>query len=124
LCCTLDACSTGVFARAGTLDAIRARGTLIWGADAEGGGPYVFPDPADPRRVTGFEAELADMLAAELGVKARFFQGPWQNLPALLNTRQIDIVLNGYELTPSRVGRNGALASVLRLSIDPAGPAR
>jgi polar amino acid transport system substrate-binding protein len=104
LCCTLDACSTGVFARAGTLDAIRARGTLIWGADAEGGGPYVFPDPADPRRVTGFEAELADMLAAELGVKARFFQGPWQNLPALLNTRQIDIVLNGYELTPSRVG--------------------
>src|SRR5262249_14230587 len=30
-------------ASADTLEAIRARGTLIWGADAEGGGPYVYP---------------------------------------------------------------------------------
>ena len=32
--------------------------------------------------MTGFEVELADMLAAELGVRAEFFQGPWQNLPS------------------------------------------
>jgi polar amino acid transport system substrate-binding protein len=87
---------------ADTLAAIHKRGTLIWGADAEGGGPFVYPDPANPRRMTGFEAELAEMLAAELGAKDRFFQGPWHNLPALLNTGQIDIVLNGYELTPAR----------------------
>ena len=55
--------------------------------------------------MTGFEAELADLLAAELGVRAQFFQGPWQNLPALLNTDQIDIVLNGYELTRARAGK-------------------
>ncbi|MBI3837916.1 MAG: ABC transporter permease subunit [Planctomycetia bacterium] len=92
-------------AQADTLDAIRNRGQLIWGADSEGGGPYVYPDPANPRRMTGFEAELANSLAAELRVKSRFFQGPWQNLPALLATGQIDIVLNGYELTPARAGR-------------------
>jgi polar amino acid transport system substrate-binding protein len=92
-------------ARADTLETIRARGQLIWGADAEGGGPYVYPDPMDPRRVIGFEAELADALAAALGINAKFFQGPWQNLPALLETGQIDIVLNGYELTPARAGR-------------------
>ncbi|HEX3727843.1 MAG TPA: ABC transporter substrate-binding protein/permease, partial [Pirellulales bacterium] len=84
---------------------VRARQVLRWGADCEGGGPYVYPDPANPRRMTGFEAELADMLAGELGVRAQFVQGPWQNLPALLGTGQIDVVLNGYELTPARVGR-------------------
>ncbi len=82
---------------------IERRGTLIWGADAEGGGPYVFPRADDPARMTGFEVELADALAARLGVEARFFQGPWHLLPALLNTGQVDIVLNGYELTPARV---------------------
>jgi polar amino acid transport system substrate-binding protein len=92
-------------ARGDTLAEIRKRGTLIWGADAEGGGPYVYPDPADPRSMIGFEAELADALAAELGVKARFFQGPWHNLPALLGTTQIDVILNGYELTPARAAR-------------------
>jgi len=85
-----------------TLATIRSRGVLVWGADAEGGGPYVFPNPDDPQRMSGFEVELAELLAQQLGVKERFFQGPWQNLPALLNTRQIDVVLNGYELTPSR----------------------
>jgi polar amino acid transport system substrate-binding protein len=53
----------------------------------------------------GFEAELADALAGELGVRADFFQATWHNLPALLNTGQIDVVLNGYELTPSRAAR-------------------
>jgi polar amino acid transport system substrate-binding protein len=90
---------------ADALDAVRKRGELIWGADGEGGGPYVFSDPADPRRVTGFEVDLADALARELGVKARFSQGPWDNLPAMLNTGAVDIVLNGYELTPARAGR-------------------
>jgi polar amino acid transport system substrate-binding protein len=102
---TLAICALAVHgARADTLDEIRARGTMIWGADAEGGGPYVYPDPADPRRRIGFEAELADMLAGELGVRAEFFQGPWLNLPAILSTRQIDVALNGFELTPSRAG--------------------
>jgi len=91
-------------AQADTLAKVRQRGTLIWGADAEGGGPFVYPDPADPRRMVGFEAELAALLAEELGVKPQFFQGPWQHLPALLNTGQIDVVLNGYELKPGRSG--------------------
>ncbi|MBI3466595.1 MAG: transporter substrate-binding domain-containing protein [Planctomycetes bacterium] len=89
---------------ADTLDDIRARGELIWGADREGGGPYVYPDPADPQRSVGFEVELADLLARELGVKSRFSQGNWDNLPAVLGNGQIDIVMNGYELTPARAG--------------------
>ncbi len=88
-------------AAADALDNIQRRGTLIWGADQEGGGPYVFPDEKDPKVLRGFEVELADMLAAELHVKAQFKQGQWDKLPLLLDGT-IDVVLNGYELTPAR----------------------
>ncbi len=85
---------------------------MIWGGDAEGGGPYVYPDPANPRQRIGFEVELAQSLAEELGVKAQFMQGAWGDLPALLDTREIDVILNGYELTPTRVARCGRPAPI------------
>ncbi len=88
-------------ASADALDEIHRRGTLIWGGDQEGGGPYVYPDEKNPKILRGFEVELADMLAGELGVKARFQQGQWDKLPLLLDGT-INIVLNGYELTPPR----------------------
>jgi polar amino acid transport system substrate-binding protein len=74
---------------AADLDEVVARGELIWAADQEGGGPHVFPDPADPRRLTGFEVELAALLAEELGVKPRFQQGQWDRLPLLSAARLI-----------------------------------
>jgi polar amino acid transport system substrate-binding protein len=86
---------------AADLDEVMARGELIWAADQEGGGPHVFPDPADPRRLTGFEVDLAALLAEELGVKPRFQQGQWDRLPLLLG-RTADCVINGIELTPDR----------------------
>jgi polar amino acid transport system substrate-binding protein len=86
---------------AADVDAVLSRGELIWAADQEGGGPHVFPDPADPRRLTGFEVELAALLAEELGVKPRFQQGQWDRLPLLLG-RTADCVINGIELTPER----------------------
>ncbi len=84
----------------------KARGELVWGGDAEGGGPYVYPDPAHPKERIGFEVELADALAAQLGAKAEFKQGGWDDLPgAARDSGQIDMVLNGYELTATRAGR-------------------
>ena len=83
------------------LDGVVARGELVWAADQEGGGPHVFLDPADPTRLTGFEVDLAALLAGELGVKARFQQGQWDRLPLLLG-RAADCVINGIELTPER----------------------
>jgi len=86
---------------------IRSRGTLIWGADQEGGGPFVYPAAEDPNRLEGFEVELAALLAEELGVRAEFSQGQWDKLPDLLDRGDIDIVLNGYEWTPNRAQRYG-----------------
>ncbi|MFO0422826.1 MAG: ABC transporter permease subunit [Planctomycetia bacterium] len=83
------------------LDAVIARGELVWAADQEGGGPHVFLDPKDPGRLTGFEVELAGLVAAQLGVKPRFQQGQWDRLP-LLRGRAADCVINGIELIPER----------------------
>ena len=87
----------------GTAPAMLTPGTLIWGGDQEGGGPYVYPADDDPRRVVGFEVELADQLAARLGLRAVFHQGQWDKMPDLLRARKCDIVLNGYEWTPARL---------------------
>jgi len=88
-------------APAAELAAVVARGELVWAADQEGGGPHVFPDPDAPQRLTGFEVELAKLIAAELGVKARFQQGQWDRLPLLLG-HPADCVINGIELLPER----------------------
>ena len=89
------------------LDRIRLRGTLIWGADQEGGGPFVYPDPDDPSQLIGFEVELALLVAEHLGVKPEFSQGQWDKLPDLLDRGDIDLVLNGYEWTTNRAARYG-----------------
>ena len=99
-------CSTSL-AAADTLDELRQRGTLRWGADREGGGPYVFPRNDDPTQIQGFEVELAELLARRLGVKAEFAQGQWDKLPDLLDRGDVDIVMNGYEWTANRSQRYG-----------------
>jgi polar amino acid transport system permease protein/polar amino acid transport system substrate-binding protein len=82
---------------------VRQRGVLQWGGDQEGGGPYVYPRQDDPNQVTGFEVELAARLAEYLQVRAEFTQGQWDNMPDMLRTGKVDIILNGYELTPQRL---------------------
>src|SRR5258706_1515007 len=88
-----------ISARADTLDSIRKQGVVTWGADAEGGAPYVFPDPQKPEQLIGFEYELADALASKLGVKAKMVQNQWDQLIPALDRGNFDIVLNGLELT-------------------------
>jgi polar amino acid transport system substrate-binding protein len=85
------------------LSKIRDRGELVWGGDIQGGEPYVFEDPKDPKRgVVGFETEIAAGFAARLGVRARFFQADWSTLVPSLERGDFDVALNGLEDTPSR----------------------
>jgi polar amino acid transport system substrate-binding protein len=84
---------------ADTLQRIQQTGLLKWGADAEGGAPYAFPDPQQPEHLIGFEVELADALAAKLGVHAQMVQNQWDGLVPALQRGNFDIVLNGLEIT-------------------------
>ncbi len=90
-------------ARADTLAEVRKSGTLRWGGDQEGGGPYVYPREDNPDQVAGFEVELAERLAEYLKVKAEFTQGQWDNMPDMLRAGKVDVIINGYELTPPRL---------------------
>src|SRR4029078_3447457 len=74
---------------------------LRWGTDPTGGAPYVFKN--DQGKFVGFEVELAEYLAKELGRTSKMATGDWDKLPELLgkpagDADAIDIVLNGYEL--------------------------
>lgn len=89
-------------AGADTLAQIVARGRLIWGADQEGGGPFVYPDDNNPDQMVGFEVDLAAKLAEYLGVQPEFAQGQWDLLLSMLETNKVDLVLNGYEWSEAR----------------------
>jgi polar amino acid transport system substrate-binding protein len=87
------------------LSAIKSAGVLRWGADAEGGAPYVYPDPDKPEQLTGFEFDLANALAAKLGVKAQMVQNQWDQLIPALQRGNFDVILNGLEITPENQQR-------------------
>ena len=99
-CWVLAVLAASASAADDTLQTIKQRGVLKWGADAEGGAPYVFPDPQNPARMTGFELDLANALAAKLGVKAEMVQNSWDGLVPALERGNFDLILNGLELTP------------------------
>lgn len=80
------------------------RTELAWGADAQGGAPYIFPDPADPNHLVGFEVDLADALAGQLGLRARPVQGQWDKLLELLDRGDFDVALNGIEVSDDKAG--------------------
>jgi polar amino acid transport system substrate-binding protein len=88
---------------ADTLVAVKERGELLWGADAQGGAPFIFQDPRDPNHLVGFEVDVADAVAAKLGVKARPVQGAWDKLLELLARGDFDVALNGIELTDDKL---------------------
>ncbi len=89
----------------GALERVRRAGVLRWGADLQGGEPYVYEDPEHAGRIKGFEVDLANALARELGVRAEFVQNDWSALVPSLERGTFDIILNGLEVTPARVGR-------------------
>ena len=92
-------------AAATTLERIKARGVLLWGSDSEGGAPYVFPDPKEPGRLVGFELDIVDAIARELGVRQQLVQTAWDSLVPALERGDYDIAMNGLEIIPERLRR-------------------
>lgn len=78
---------------------------LRWGGDAEGGAPFVEADPGDPTRVVGFDVEVAQLLASELGRVPRFVQVGFTSLDASAARGDFDIGLSGIEDSPARRAR-------------------
>jgi polar amino acid transport system substrate-binding protein len=84
-----------------------AQGTpeLRWGGDAEGGAPFVEADPRNPTEVVGFEVDIAQLLAGELGRVPHFVQVGFTSLDAAAARGDFDVALSGVEDSPARRAR-------------------
>jgi ABC-type amino acid transport substrate-binding protein len=78
---------------------IRARGVLRVGLIADVI-PYQYRN--DRSQVVGFDIEMAQSLAADLGVGVQFVRFPFDELSAQVHARRVDIVMAGARLTPNR----------------------
>jgi len=79
-----------------------AKPALRWGADAEGGAPYIFVDPKRPEMQIGFEVDLAEALGKELGRPVQFQQYGYANLVQGVLRGDFDFAMNGLEVTEDR----------------------
>jgi His/Glu/Gln/Arg/opine family amino acid ABC transporter permease subunit len=73
---------------------------LKWAGDPEGGAPFVEADPADPNKVTGFDVEIAELIARGLHRTPRFLFVPYAD--QAIDRGTADIGLSGMEDTPAR----------------------
>jgi len=75
---------------------------LRWAGDAEGGAPFVEADPARPDVVSGFDVEVAGLLARGLHRTPRFVQITFTSLDQSIARGDAEIALSGIEDTPAR----------------------
>ena len=90
--------------------AAQAPSVLRWGGDAEGGAPFVEADPSDPQKLVGFDVEIAELIARELGRRPEFVQVAFTSLDQSAARGDFDIGLSGIEDTPAR--RSSLAASI------------
>jgi polar amino acid transport system substrate-binding protein len=85
-----------------------AQQPLRWGGDAEGGAPFVEANPEHPGQLVGFDVEIAELIARELGREPQFVQVAFASLDQSAARGDFDIGLSGVEDTP---GRRAAVAA-------------
>jgi polar amino acid transport system substrate-binding protein len=73
---------------------------LRWGADEEGGAPYI--SRAKDGTYVGFEVDIAQALAKEIGRPIEYTPKAFKSLVDDLNRGDIDLAMNGLEVTPDR----------------------
>ncbi len=73
---------------------------LRWASDAQSGAPFVFHDPADQSRLTGFEFDIMRALGRQIGSDPVFVQNDWDGLIPGLQRNLYDVVIDGIEITP------------------------
>ena len=82
--------------------AVAQPAVLRWGADAEGGAPYVEADADNPAVVRGFDVEVAELIAAAAGRTPQFVQAAYASLDQSVKRGDFDIAVNGLEDSPAK----------------------
>ena len=82
------------------LDTVKARGTLKVALEGNYP-PFNFKDPKTGE-LTGFEVDVAKLLAAKLGLKPEFTTTEWSGILAGLGAGKYDIIMNQVGITDER----------------------
>ena len=83
---------------ADTLDDIIKNGTLKVGVSLFT--PWTMQDAS--KQLSGFEIDVADKLAQDMGVKVKYSVYEWDQVIDALNKGEIDIIAGGMSITPAR----------------------
>lgn len=75
---------------------------LRWGADAEGGAPFVEADPDNPAVLRGFDVEVAELIAAAAGRTPQFVQAAFASLDQSVKRGDFELAINGLEDSPAK----------------------
>ncbi len=75
---------------------------FLWAGDPEGGAPFVEADPADPNKLTGFDVEIAELIARGLKRTPHFLFVPYGSIDQAIERGTAEIGLSGMEDTSAR----------------------
>ncbi len=81
------------------LTRIQERGEIIVATEGNWA-PWTYHDENDD--LTGYDIEVARLIAEKLGVTATFVEGEWDGLLAGLKGGRYDMMANGVDVTPER----------------------
>ena len=86
-------------AHAADLADVKAAGALRIGTEGTYA-PFTFHDQSG--KLVGFDVEIAEAIAKQLGVKAQFVEGKWDGLIAGIDAKRYDVVINQVGITAER----------------------
>lgn len=81
------------------LDKIKEEGKIVFAMEGTWA-PWTYHD--EDGNLTGYDTEVARLIAEKLGVEAEFVEGEWDGLFAGLDSKRYDAVINGVEVTEER----------------------
>lgn len=94
--------TTAASAKKTHLDEIKAAGKIVLGTSADYP-PYEFHKTVDGKdTIVGWEIEMAQELANDLGVKLEIKESAFENLIADLNAKKVDFVVSAMTITDKR----------------------
>ena len=97
--CGDDGAKEGAAEAKNKLEEIQAEGKIRIGLEGTFP-PFSYHDESGD--LTGFEYEIADQIAKDLGVKADYIETKWDSLIAGLDTDKYDFVINNVSITDER----------------------
>ncbi|MBQ3668400.1 MAG: transporter substrate-binding domain-containing protein [Clostridia bacterium] len=82
-----------------TLDKIKSKGKIVVAMEGTWM-PWTYHDASGA--LTGFDVEVANALAAKLGVEVEFQECPWDSIFAGVDSGRYDLAINGVDWTQER----------------------